>query len=382
MSSRQHGNMLDYIEKYGNTPLHQLPLTEADQLVFCQLAYLPLDAIVCAGFEKRLTLQEAGRRFRLIHGDEVTLQNIPLLCNRMYDAKLLRLMAESRRFGELPVFGYRNELDTETRQQFSAVSVELPDKSVFVLFRGTDDTFTGWQEDFSMCFRSPVPSQEKALAYLLELAAANNCPLRIGGHSKGGNLSVYAATYCDKVIQARIKAIYNNDGPGFQSDIFQTSEYLRIREKVHTFLPQSSIIGMLFDHEEDYTIIQSHQMGFLQHDMYTWDIEKTSLIRLEQVTRSSSFVNKTVKNWLGTMDNEQREQFVTAIFETLDATAATTWMEFSGNILKSAGGAINHLISEHPETGRQLLGAVLSLVKCAAGGIELPRLPPLKRQRR
>lgn len=369
MPAATHKNMLTYIAKYGSVPMAQLPLNEVDQLVLCQLAYIPFDGLVGPGPEKTLTIQEAARRFRFIYGDEAAQQAANLFCNRN-DGKLLWLLGESKRFGGLSLRAYRNEIDPDLQQQFSAVTIALPvENSLFLAFRGTDDTFTGWKENFNMCYLSPVPSQEKALEYVGEIAGHTCCALRLAGHSKGGNLSVYAATHCEAALQQRILSIVNFDGPGFHSALFTLPQYLSIRERIQTYIPQSSVIGMLFDHEEDYTIVRSRQISVLQHDPYSWDIEETGLVRLEQITRSSSFVSKTVKDWMAAQTIVQREQLVNAIFDVLSATTASTWTEFSSNILKSVSGALHHLVTGNPEARKPILGALKALIKCAANGI-------------
>lgn len=124
----------------------------------------------------------------------------------------------------------------------------------------------------------------------------------LGGHSKGGNLAVYAAAFCPAALQERIAAVYNNDGPGFDADVIALPGYQRICARVQTFVPQSSIVGMLLEHEEAYTIIHSTGDGFGQHNLYTWEVLRDRFVTLETVTNGSRFLDRTLKQWLAGLE--------------------------------------------------------------------------------
>lgn len=73
-------------------------------------------------------------------------------------------------------------LDQQT--QFAALTFRLPDGTLYLAFRGTDDTLVGWKECFAMSYAFPVPAQALAQDYLVQ-AAQRPRRLRVGGHSKG-----------------------------------------------------------------------------------------------------------------------------------------------------------------------------------------------------
>ena len=149
----------------------------------------------------------------------------------------------------------------------------LPDGSAYVAFRGTDDTIVGWKEDFNMAFTPEIPAQRYAADYLQQAAAALAFrPLLVGGHSKGGNLAVYAAVFCGEAIQKQIRAVYNNDGPGFYASLLELPEHRRIAGKITTLLPESSVVGMLLEHEEAYQVVRSTQIRLMQHDGFSWQV--------------------------------------------------------------------------------------------------------------
>ena len=188
---------------------------------------------------------------------------------------LYPVLANSVRFGNLYISDFINKKDVEQEKQFSAITVHLPNDYIYVAFRGTDNTIVGWREDLNMCFSDTVPSQIDAVNYLNSIAKKydnENLKIFVGGHSKGGNLAIYAAAFCDLKFQEKIVTVYNNDGPGFSENIVDTEEYRRILPKIQTFMPQTSIIGRLLNHKEKIIILESTQTGIMQHDLYSWQV--------------------------------------------------------------------------------------------------------------
>ena len=205
----------------------------------------------------------------------------------------------------------------QQEQQFSATTFLLDNDTAYVAFRGTDNTLVGWKEDFNMSFQSEVPSQTAAAAYLQEFSALPIHHILVGGHSKGGNLAVFAAVKAPPVLQARIQAVYNNDGPGFCSDILHSVAYYQILHKVHTFVPEASIVGMLLEHEEDYQVIASTQHGFLQHDPYSWCVNGADWYYLPETSSTSQRLDASLKHWIASMQPAERERMVDTIFHLL-----------------------------------------------------------------
>ena len=187
----------------------------------------------------------------------------------------------------------------------------------FLAFRGTDSTLVGWKEDFNMTFQESVPAQRLAQEYVRSFSAANTYPMRLGGHSKGGNLAVYAGAKCDTAIQNRILEVFNHDGPGFTEQMMTDPGYLNIVPKVKTFVPQSSVFGMLLEHEEPYTIVHSRSVGPMQHDPYSWEAMGRDFVLVEELTADSRFLDRTFKTWLAGMTAEERNEFFDSVFDLL-----------------------------------------------------------------
>ncbi len=317
-------NLLDYLSWRGDLSFEQTAYCEVDALLLGRLAYMPWDGIVPERFNRpSVKLGDAARACLALVHDPGSGRSFRL----SDDEPLLTAVMESPRFAGLSLTGYVNTFNAAREEQFSATSVILPDGSAVIAFRGTDGTLVGWKEDFNMGFADCVPAQLDAVAYLARAAAHLPGALRTVGHSKGGNLAVYAAAFCDEAIQKRILSVRNHDGPGFNAHIVAQEGFQRIVERTRTFLPQSSVVGMLLEHEEDFSVIHSGNVGLLQHDVYSWDIIRAGFATVEGLTNSSRFIDRTLKDWTANMVPELREKMIDGIFSILSAANCVTLRE-------------------------------------------------------
>lgn len=303
-------DVFDYIKWRGDLTFRQDPPNAVDALVFSALAYLRYCGELEVSFSARIPLQKAAADFfeQKEHETRVRVKK---------DLELLKAAAGSVRFGSCILTRYMDRSIPERETQFAAISFLLDDGSAFLAFRGTDDTLMGWKEDFNMSFQESVPAQRLALGYAKSLADDFLLPLRLGGHSKGGNLAVFAAAGVSQDIQKRILAVFNNDGPGFSEQMMTDPGYIRIIPKIRTFVPQSSVIGMLLEHEEPYVVVRSNQVSLLQHEIYSWEIIGKSFVEMEEITVDSRFLNLTIKNWIAGMTPAERNVLVDALFDLL-----------------------------------------------------------------
>ncbi len=357
-------NLFDYLAWRGDLSLEQSPFQDVDNLILCSLAYAPLETLA----EDGVTLRQAAER-HLQRGGTWPEERRNALEFQENALRLLGLLAESRRFGGMKLYGCVNCVDTDAEEQFSALTIDTGDGARFVAYRGTDSTLVGWKEDFNMSYQTSVPAQRSALEYLRDAGRSWPGLLRLGGHSKGGNLAVYAAALCPPSLQRRLAAVYNNDGPGFCAGALDPSGYEAVRDRIRTFVPQSSVVGMLLDHEETYTVVRSRQMGIFQHDPFSWQILGPDFIRLETVTDSSRFVSLTLKQWVASMDRDHREAFVDTLFDVLEATGAATTGELSEGFLKNAGAGLSRLRDTDDETRRLLLEVLRALLDSARSSV-------------
>ena len=313
--------MMQYLEWRGDLSFSQAPFNEVDNLIFSQLAFIDYTGLIPPG--KSVTLSDvAGAYFRKHLGETISMGMI------VPDAivGLFRKAALSERFGEVLLREYVNRVDPQTNLQFSAVTATLPDGSEVIAFRGTDDTIVGWKEDFNLAFRTPVPSQLEAVAYLCRIAESSTKPLRLVGHSKGGNLAIYAAVHSAPSVRNRLLDVYNNDGPGFGDDTLLCDGFQELREKIHTIVPQASLVGMLLDHDQQYRTVKSRQVGIFQHDGFSWEVLGGRFQSSEQ-SQETKRRNRTIHFWIRSMSPEEQEAFTEAFFRLLQTTEATTLTE-------------------------------------------------------
>ena len=305
-------DLFEYLKWRGDISFSQVPPTPVDAVIFCELAYIRFDGIVSGDLSHPVFLSDAAKAF-LDKPEKERVSRIWL------DEKLLAAAAATRRFRSAGLAFYRDIHIPEEETQFAAMAFLLDDGSAFLAFRGTDYTLTGWKEDFNMSFQDSIPAQREALAYTQEFAEVWPVVMRLGGHSKGGNIAVYAAAKSPPEVQRRILSVYNNDGPGFTESLMGDPGYMAMVPKIKTYIPQSSIIGMLLEHEEAYTVVKSNLTGILQHDIYSWEVLGGDFVHVEEVTRESRLIDGTIKRWVADMSKEERSILVDKVFGLLGA---------------------------------------------------------------
>ena len=303
-------DVFDYLNWRGDLAFTQDAPNEVDALIFSGLAYIEYGGQVELLPEIPVHLKDAAEDFFALpdHKERSRVQK---------DQDLLAAAAATKRFGNCRICMYRDQLIPEQETQFAAMTFLLDDGSMFIAFRGTDNSLVGWKEDFNMTFQQTIPAQRLALQYVREVAMEYLRPIHIGGHSKGGNLAVFSAARSSPMIQKQILQVFNHDGPGFTKYLMGDPGYLTIVPKIRTFIPQSSVIGMLLEHEEPYTVIRSKSVGLLQHDLYTWNVMGKEFPKVEEITEGSQFMDATIKEWFASMTSQERNQLVDVMFGLL-----------------------------------------------------------------
>lgn len=351
-------NLLDYLEWRGDLTLFQAPFNEVDNLILAELSFVDFGGIVPApGGGASVPLQEAAEAFfaGFPNGEKIDMGGL------IPDAipHMLRKMAACRRFQDMKLNCFVDWLDTEKAEQFAALTVETGDGLLYLSFRGTDDTLAGWKEDFHMACLPEVPAQKMAVKYVRDVARQfPRRRLRLGGHSKGGNLAVYAGVFTTAAIQRRIEAIWSNDGPGFHNDLLDLPEHRRVAQRIVSIVPKSSVVGMLLEHEEDYQVVDSTQQGLMQHDGFSWQVLGDHFVRLRSVTRQGHLNDLALKEWVHHMPLSQREKFVDGLFDVLSASGARTLTDLKEESFKSAGAMVKAMKDMEKDTRDALLYAI------------------------
>ncbi len=322
-------NMLDYLDWRGDLSMTKDPFNEVDNLILAELSYIPFNEYMPkAGSDESVRLKDVGEAFFEDYKLEDTADN----WNK--SPQVLKAAMKMNRFKKMKLRWFVDEFDQENEQQLSIVTFELEDGTAYVAFRGTDGTLIGWKEDFNMAYLFDTPGQKRAAEYLNEHFMNYDRPIRLGGHSKGGNFAMYAGIFCDPAVREKILTIYSNDGPGFHDEVMATDSYRAAKDKIVSIIPESSVVGMLLENQLSHILVKSTEDGFKQHDPLSWRVKRTKFVRAPELSSSSALLDATLTQWLGTLDIKERKIFVDSLFDTIAASGAMTIEEMNSNPVK------------------------------------------------
>lgn len=306
-------NISEYVKAFGETELTPYNMRIADQLVFSALSYTDF-TMVSDGFQSKMKLSDAINQlfaFSLFLPED--------------EQKFLLSLRESRRFSDLYIMGYRHDYaGLDNPMQFSSLTIQISESLFFISYSGTDGTVVGWKEDFQFSYLLQTPAQEKALSYLNEAAEHLNGHFIIGGHSKGGHLSVYAALHAERQVRERINQVYNNDGPGFNKQVSITSKesYQETVDKLSCIVPQDSVIGQLLETfpKSCYRVVHSNSDKFLwEHDIFTWQIDESGSLQWEPaLNKKTHAAMKILNSLIQNIPLDICEQLTNFIFNEMD----------------------------------------------------------------
>lgn len=354
------GTVIDYVKEYGRYTLEQEPMNDVDSLVLCQLSYLKFDGIVPGVRENRrsVSLREVAAHpdYEKLFADERFEKN-----NRA----LFEAMLASRRYRQLRLNCYINIVEDEWETQFSAVTFLLGDGTLYIAYRGTDETIIGWKEDFNMAFLSPVPGQSYSVKYLNMVTGRLENPFYIGGHSKGGNLAVFAAMNCAPYVQERILKVYSMDGPGFRPEVLRECHYEKVADRTVKILPHSSLVGMIFEKDIPYQVVESRTFGLAQHDPFTWLIEDGHFRYVPDIYESRKFLDGALNEWILSLNREQLKTFVDTLYHVISASQAQTLIEFTADWRKSMNAVVAALKEVDGQTAQMLREIIKSFFEIA-----------------
>ena len=326
-------NMMDYLDWRGDLTLDKVPFNEVDNIILSMMSFV--DFAVSGGDKEKVSLLTAVETFASLPDDEKYMGAI--IPDIIIDMAVKA--GRSKRFEGTFVCDFVNCVDKCNIEQFSAVTFLLPDKSIFVAFRGTDDSVAGWKEDLLLSLTTGVPAQLKAAEYLSSVAEKTEGSIRVGGHSKGGNLAVYAAVKAPENVQSRIVSVYCNDGPGFLPEFANSAEVWSIAHKIVNLVPEASVVGMLMEHIGKCRIISSAGRSVVQHNPFLWEVRVDRFADKKSRSRFAGNSDRTVKKWVEYENADEKKEIIEAIFAVLDATGAETLTDLRTNPVRCAAAA-------------------------------------------
>lgn len=316
-------NLFQYLKWRGDLSFEQDKFNEVDSFILSQLVYYDYHGIV--GFEPIL-LKEALKRFYEINNNRKIKLGL-IIPDHM--AELGKAVLKAKRYDEIYISDYVDKYDRIKKEQFTAVVFHLDEFHKVISYKGTDDTLVGWEEDFNMIVSFPIAAQVSASKYLEEIFIKYPTAIyELVGHSKGGNLAMYAGIYASDHIKSKIYRIYNFDGPGFESDDIDVVLYSKIKNKIRTILPSNSIIGMIFNQLGNVKAVKSNVKSIFQHDGFSWEIDGNKFLRTTLSKNSLDF-SKSLNELVGKLDEQARKSFCNSLEKYIDLLGIKTLSELS-----------------------------------------------------
>lgn len=337
-----------YLETYKNVSFLEKDFNEVDNLIFCAFSYIDFSGIIQK--ENTISIKELYTKYKFLMDEK----NI----FKKDQNDLFQLLSESKRFQDILITGYVNDISKEEEKQFGAITFILPNEQLFVAFKGTDETITGWKEDFNMSYMSVIPSQKSAKEYLEEILKNTKKSVLVGGHSKGGNLAMYAAIFCPEELKNKISKVYNNDGPGFAYKIDLTKEYQTIKDKIITYIPKSSIVGNIFDSYTKIIIIESTALGILQHNLYSWLILEDTFLYVKEMDGKTKELANRLNAIIYKIPNKEKKRIVTVLYDIISSFSIYNLEKTMQDLFHKY-----HLTYEDIEWLRKILPFAINLLK-------------------
>lgn len=322
-------DILEYVKKNLET-FEKEPLNEVDAMVFSWLTYYRLPKeMYKMNFFKTICLKDF---YNAKYFDDLLFD----IFERKKSKLLLDYVAANPRFRDVEMFYYVDKASKKVEKQFAAMTFKISKNAYVIAYRGTDHTFIGWKEDLNMSFLKNIPSQIEAKKYLEKVASKVKGNIYIAGHSKGGNLAIYAGYFMDKKSVSRVKGIYNFDGPNLNRELTNNSTRNKIDDKITKLVPQSSVVGMCFDKTNNYSIIRSNTIGVLQHSPFSWEVDKDKFKILKDTAFDSKIFKKSINTLIDDLSQDELKLFVDTIYSIIDGTNTNTVEELMSNLAKNA----------------------------------------------
>lgn len=331
-------NMLDYLEWRGDLPFDRDPFNEVDALILSLISYYPFEQFYSiltdvSGYtlSEYIKLHEDNLQ---VFGElirEIDIEND--IMPRMTSPFVLCKAVKTERFANIRIVDFKDVFDEERTVQFAAVTFELSDDIRVVVYRGTDSSIVGWKEDCMLSYLREIPGQAEAVKYFNESESGKK--YYIVGHSKGGNEALYTFLKIKEDRLDDVVAIYNFDGPGFLDRIQDSPRYKATKDKIHTFVPSSSIVGMLLEHEKDYVAVKSFGYGIKQHNQLFWEIKGPKLISENENEWVREVADHTFAEFLKEMTLEDRRFVTEKVFAIVSSCGAKSFAELYKNPIRN-----------------------------------------------
>ena len=298
--------LFDYIEYYKKYIFREYKYNDVDALILAVLSYVPFEDIVPSGRNDYIYLDKAIELFFHKY-QNVDFKNYNYLFPYCY--RLMELLKDSNRYKKMKIYNYKKIINGDT--QFSGITIRLGNIT-YISYRGTDSNIVGWREDFELMYKYPINAQIEAVNYLNSTINIFDRNIYVGGHSKGGNLSMYAYMCSKSKIKKRIKKVYNFDGPGFKKDVISNDLKLDLEAKLLMVVPHKSVVGMILN-DFNYIVVDSYEKGIFEHNPFSWEVFGSFFVPINLSNKSLRLKNN-LREYMDSLDDEDKEQFVVNTF--------------------------------------------------------------------
>ena len=313
-------SLVDYVKWRGDLSFDISPFNELDNAVFSLFSYIDLKDLQTEINSTGISISDVCKHL-IGSGYQYG-------CMSEITPDFLNTLISSNRFGNVRIVDYV-DLYHEKKYQFSSTGFLYKDNNVYLAFRGTDDSIIAWKEDFMMSF-SVIPAQKFALSFLKKVFSNHpDAKFIVGGHSKGGNLALYSGAMCDKSLQDRIIAIYNNDGPDLCEEVINTDVMKAIEDRIVKIVPDFCIVGMIFNNTKNIKVVKADNPAFLQHDILNWNCIGTNFEYVDDVSKNANRFNSLIDKVLENTDLSKRKEYVNNFFDKIidSGTTRLPWGE-------------------------------------------------------
>lgn len=376
--------LVDYIRDFGHLTFAEKPFCDEDNIALCEAFYMDIERAAPNHFEDEpMPFHVMADKMWELNGRK----HVPMgLILDKSISEIVMMMAKTRRFADVKVTACHSVYSEEPAIQFAAGTYILPDGTKVITYRGTDDTLMGWFEDVQIFTSKHIPSHALAAEYLTE--ADEKFPeggFIVTGHSKGGNLSLYAALNCSQSARDRIVTLYNNDGPGFANyDYLESPAYKELLPRYKHFMPRNGFFGVMLAYDSDYETIRSSKLlPPLAHDLTSWEQKDGNLVLSEGLSPMGKLNDRAFNPIIMNMDKEQGELFEKVTYSVLRGTGQKGLLDVAKNAPSSLSGAAqawNSFDDETKQSFKDIFKGSVDVIKLAARTVQEETFPVMHKR--
>ena len=299
-------NINQYIKTFGNKTFKEMPLNDVDCLIFAEMAYVNFNQAIPENHLIKLSSLEVGSKKEFYRGS----------VDARYNRVMVESMMKSKRYKDIKIGYWVRKNDYVNFQQFFALTIITPTHEAIISFRGTDTSLLGWREDLYIAYQDVFPSQLLALEYVNNVTQLFHEKFYVVGHSKGGNLAIFSATYMKPELRPRLIKTISFDGPGFRQEINKLDSYKAIADRVEKYITSNDVIGVVYNKYPNAKIVYSRGILLGGHDPFTWKVHTDGNFFLtKERSKQSMKSEEAMMNWLTNMNDSQKQLAVSVLFD-------------------------------------------------------------------